>query len=124
MRNDKRQKLKGHKMKKATAVISALILCICLFTGCDGTHTITGSWELTGAVSIDGTTLSADDIGEMSIEVTEDGDVNIVYGDDERISLWSGDKELFSLESLLSRFDGKSISIPVADLGTLTFTKK
>lgn len=111
-------------MKKATAVISALVLCICLFTGCDGAHTITGSWELTGAVSIDGATLSADDIGEMSIEVTEDGDVNIVYGGDERISLWSGDKELFSLESLLSKFDGKSISIPVADLGTLTFTKK
>ena len=111
-------------MKRITAVVSALLMCICMLTGCDETHTITGSWKLTGAITIDGTTLSADDIGEMSIEVTEDGDVNIVYGGDERISLWSKDKELFSLESLLSKLEGDTISIPIPELGTLTFTKK
>ncbi len=124
MRSSERQTLKGYDMKKISAVISALVMCICIFTGCDGSHTITGSWQLTGAITIDGHTLSADDIGEMSIEVTEEGDVNIVYGGDERISLWSKDKELFTLESLLSKLDGDTISIPIPELGTLTFTKK
>lgn len=111
-------------MKRISAVIFALVMCISMFTGCDVSHTITGSWQLTGAITIDGHTLSADDIGEMSIEVTEEGDVNIVYGGDERISLWSRDKELFTLESLLSKLEGDTISIPIPELGTLTFTKK
>ena len=111
-------------MKKTVSLALVVLLLIGMLTGCDETHTITGSWKLTGAITIDGTTLSADDIGEMSIEVTEDGDVNIVYGGDERISLWSKDKELFSLESLLSKLEGDTISIPIPELGTLTFTKK
>lgn len=97
-------------------------MCISMITGCSGDN-IMGSWKLIGCLTSDGTVLPAEDFGNMELKIKSNNEVVVVMNDKEQSSAWFYEGDMLVIDSMVAQFDGKTITMPIADIGTLTFTR-
>ena len=105
----------------ATAILLTL-MCVSIFVGCSN-DSILGSWKLTGCVTADGSVIPAEEFGNMELKIKSNGEVIIVTDDGQQTSAWFYEGELLVIDSMISQLDGNTLTMPLADVGTLTFKR-
>ena len=113
-------------MKRTTGRIAAAlalaIMCVSLIAGCTR-RSIMGSWKLTGCLVSDGTVLPAEDFGNMELKIKSNNEVVIVTNGKEQSSAWFYEGDMLVIDSMVCQFDGDYITMPIEDIGTLTFKR-
>ena len=109
-------------MKRTISALLLVVICISLMAGCSGGN-IMGSWKLTGCLTADGTVLPAEEFGNMELKIKSNNEVVIVTNGKEQTSTWFYESDMLVIDSMIAQFDGKTIAIPIAEIGTLTFKR-
>ncbi len=108
--------------KHIVTAIMLILMCVSMLVGCTN-DSVLGSWKLTGCVTTDGSVIPAEEFGNMELRIKSNGEVIIVTDDGQQTSAWFYQGELLVIDSMISQLDGNTLTMPFADIGTLTFKR-
>ncbi len=111
-----------HTAKHIVTTIILLLICVSTLTGC-ANDSVMGSWKLTGCATSDGNIIPAEEFGNMELKIKSNGEVIIVTDDSQQTSAWFYEGELLVIDSMVSQLEGNTLTMPLANIGILTFKR-